>query len=237
MDLVGDCSRLLANFFLVDFDRSFRVYVQGRGCDFMRFADDMVVHGSTRQECEELVFKASGALHELGLNINVAKVRYCSKEEFQRFWGFAIMDQFEAGNLVDGLIMLRGVIDEDTFGRRSTALKRAITVVGRDPGGRVGFWRQWVRNKALEHRIPMQLSSHQLLSFIRLYEDTAQALRQLIPVFLNQPFTQPKAILVRALEQLRGTASVEVRTLCTDTISEIERLGDPVLSMGIANMP
>jgi ribulose-5-phosphate 4-epimerase/fuculose-1-phosphate aldolase len=43
MDLVGDGSRLLANFFLTAFDRPYREYVQSRGGDFMRFADDMVV--------------------------------------------------------------------------------------------------------------------------------------------------------------------------------------------------
>src|SRR5262249_3628185 len=88
MDLIGDCSRLLANFFMGPFDKSFRRYALEHDGDFMRFADDMVVCAADRQQCEELVFHASEELHELGLNINVAKVNYCSKHEFERFWGF-----------------------------------------------------------------------------------------------------------------------------------------------------
>src|SRR5262249_43267304 len=42
MDLVGDGSRLLANFYLTPFDRAFRDYVESRGGEYMRFADDMV---------------------------------------------------------------------------------------------------------------------------------------------------------------------------------------------------
>ena len=76
MDLVGDCSRLLANYFLTPFDKAFREHVHSNAGDFMRFADDMVVCCATRRGCERLVFEASSRLHELGLNVNVAKVKY-----------------------------------------------------------------------------------------------------------------------------------------------------------------
>ncbi len=234
MDLVGDCSRLLANFYLVPFDRSFRNHVRRVGGDFMRFADDMVVCAETQQRCQGLVYCASEKLHELGLNINVAKVRYCSKEDFERFWGFVIMDQFEAGNVIEGLSLLRDVVDENTFGRGSTALKRAISVLSRERvKPQLVPWRQWVRNMVLKHNIALQLSREQLLSLIRLYDDVLGALNELVPLFLNQPFTQPKAILLRALEAFQKSPSTLVRAVCAKAVREIAALDDPVLNLTI----
>jgi hypothetical protein len=166
MDLVGDCSRLLANYFLTTFDRAFREHVRSHQGDFMRFADDMVVCSTTRAGCERFVFEASSRLHEIGLNVNVAKVKYCSKRDFQRFWGFVIMDLFESGETIDALSQLRKVVDDNTFGRRPTALKRALTIVDREPD--LGLWRRWVHDAATAANLPLQLSREQLLAFLRL---------------------------------------------------------------------
>jgi hypothetical protein len=88
MDVAGDCSRLVANFYLtpltVDSETD---YVTARDGNYMRFADDMVVRANTAGECREFIFRASEELHQLGLNINVAKVGYCTKAEFDKFWG------------------------------------------------------------------------------------------------------------------------------------------------------
>jgi len=72
MDVVGDCPRLLANFYLTAFDARFREEITAKGGDYMRFADDMVVRGNSEKACHEFVYRASEGLHHLGLNTNVA---------------------------------------------------------------------------------------------------------------------------------------------------------------------
>jgi hypothetical protein len=234
MDLVGDCSRLLANYFLTTFDKAFREHVQSHNGDFMRFADDMVVCSETRVGCEKFVFEASSRLHELGLNVNVAKVKYCSKREFQRFWGFVIMDRFESGEVKDALSLLREVVDDNAFGRRSTALKRAITIVDREPD--VGLWRRWVHDAVIAADLPLQLSREQLLAFLRLSGDFPAALGDTIRAVVGQTFTQPKAILLQVMDGLRTNESREVRDLCSDGIRQIGELGDPVLNLALKNL-
>ncbi len=234
MDLVGDCSRLLANYFLTSFDRTFRNYVRGEGGDFMRFADDMVVCASTLKECERFVFEASADLHELGLNVNVAKVKYCSKRDFQRFWGFVIMDRFESGQVLDALSLLREVVDDDMFGRRSTALKRAITIVDREPD--LGLWRQWVHDSVARADLQLQLSKEQLLAFVRISGNPSATLERLIDSFVHQPFTQPKAILLRALDGLQRVPQTDIHDLCTSGIRKIADLKDPVLSIALRHL-
>ena len=234
MDLVGDCSRLLANYFLTPFDRAFKQHVDSEGGDFIRFADDMVVCASTRDECERLVFDASYRLHELGLNVNVAKVKYCDKREFQRFWGFLIMDRFESDETIEALSRLREFVDDDSFGRKSTALKGAITVVSRQPD--LGLWRQWVFDTASAANLPLQLSREQLLAFLGLSGNLPAALDQIIRTFARQPFTQPKAILLRVLESLSSNESREVRDLCAYGVAQISTLNDPVLNLALRHM-
>jgi hypothetical protein len=148
----------------------------------------LVVSAASQKACEQFVFDASAMLHKLGLNINAGKVRYCSKKDFERYWGFVLMDRFESGSLVEGLSALEKAMGDDGFGRRTTALKRVITLVDLEPGLR--RWRAWVRDTVLDAGMHCQLSHGQLLALIRLHDDTPVALHRLVPVFLDQPFTQ-----------------------------------------------
>jgi hypothetical protein len=200
----------------------------------MRFADDMVICGASRADCERFVFEASSRLHAIGLNVNVAKVKYCNKREFQRFWGFVIMDRFESDESVEALSLLRDFVDDDTFGRKSTALKRAITIVDKHP--ELGLWRRWVHDTAAAADLPLQLSREQLLAFLRISNDLPDALNRVVRAFSEQPFTQPKAILLRVLEALRKSRSAEVRDLCTRGIANLGVLNDPVLNIALKHL-
>lgn len=91
-DLVGDCSRILANFYLNSFDREFYAVCQLAGAEFMRYADDIVVRANNERSCRDLVFRAAIILNSLGLNINVSKVAYYTKASMNEHWRFDIMD-------------------------------------------------------------------------------------------------------------------------------------------------
>ena len=119
-----------------------------------------------------------------------------------------------------------------TFGRRATAVKRAITLVSREP--QLRSWRRWVRSTALRYALPLQMSREQLLAFVGLFDDMPSALNRLVPQIINQPFTQPNAILLRALEKVRNDPLAEVRATCARAIQEITLLNDPVLNMNIS---
>jgi hypothetical protein len=231
MGIVGDCSRLLADFFLTPFDASFKEFVSSRGGHYMRFADDMVVRSESEATCKEFVYRASQELHRLGLNINVAKVRFRPKSDFNRYWGFVIMDKFESGESVEGLILLKRYISGDDFGRKTTALKRAVTLASRLKGTEPRTWRNWIRETASQEKLPLQLTREQLLAYARLYDDPVAAWTDLVPLFLRQPFSQPKAILLRALRGYGREESVRLLDLWKATVDEIGKLQDPVLDL------
>jgi hypothetical protein len=206
--------------------------MNNRDGDYMRFADDMVVRANTRSECGAAVYEASDRLHRLGLNINVAKVTYCSKDDFNRYWGFVIMDRFESGEILGALSMLRTYVEHDAFGRKATALKRAVTLASRlDASRESAWWKTWVREAALAEKLPLLLSREQLYAFAHLYEDPARGLDLLLDMFLNQPFTQPKAILLRMLQTFPAAATLDISQFRSDAIDRVRKLNDPVLQV------
>jgi|ERR1700722_12837678 hypothetical protein len=144
------------------------------------------------------------------------------------------MDRFESGELIKGLSVLRDVVYDDKFGRRLTALKRAVTLVERQPD--LKWWRTWVRDTVLEADVALRLSRQQLLALIRLYDDPLTGLREIVPMFVGQPFTQPLAILLQVLDSFASDRSSEVRNYCLSTVEQVGLLDDPVLKIAVKHL-
>jgi hypothetical protein len=136
------------------------------------------------------------------------------------------MDRFESGEIAEALTLLKEFITDDEFGRKPTALKRAITLVSKSDDADTKWWKAWVRETALQESVPLHLSREQLTSFVRLYDDPSAAMQQLSPLFLNQPFSQPKAIFLRAVESLDWQRSDILRQAREDVHRRIRALNE-----------
>jgi hypothetical protein len=237
MDIIGDCSRVLANFYLTPFDRVMREKSLGCGSHFMRYADDMILACPDLNTCEKLVFFASSELHRIGLNINVAKVKYLNKEEFELWWGFKILDDFEVDErLVEGLNQLRSSWDDKRFGRRETALKRAITKLAKFP--KLHRWRRWAYETAYSSEsFLLVLDERQMRNLLCISENIQDAIQSLSFSVLHAPYTQSKACLLRCLESFYSHQDCEVRESVRSVVAVIKNLHDPVLDFAIKNMP
>jgi len=89
----GDCSRLLANFYLQDYDEF--IYKQCEVsvglCRYVRYADDQTIMAETPEAARYIMFAASRELHKIGLNINSGKViEFSSRDAFEYYWSFDI---------------------------------------------------------------------------------------------------------------------------------------------------
>jgi hypothetical protein len=214
-----------------------RKEAQGHGSHFMRYADDMVLACPDLDTCKKLIFFASTELHRIGLNINVAKVKYLSKEEFELCWGFRILGNFEEeARLIEGLDQLKASWDDKRFGRRDTALKRAITKLAKSP--KQHQWRRWAYEMAFSlESFLLVLDERQMRNFLCIAESLQDAIRSLSSKVLCSPYTQPKACLLRCLEGFRGHKDREVKNSVQFVISNIVNLHDPVLDLAIKNVP
>lgn len=98
-DEIGDCSRLLANFFLQDYDQCVFDACKEKGAFFLRYADDQIIFAKSKDDAEELLYLASHKLFVEGLNINSKKTtELCSYQEFDDVYGFSIFEKLKFGN-------------------------------------------------------------------------------------------------------------------------------------------
>jgi hypothetical protein len=91
----GDCSRIMANLYLQQYDRLMRSACKeaiGEGI-YLRYADDQIIMCQEKQEAQRLLFNASLELHKIGLNINSGKViEFTCREDFNHYWCFHFFD-------------------------------------------------------------------------------------------------------------------------------------------------
>ena len=92
-DEVSDCSRILANFYLQDYDQFLYEKCQEVGATYFRYADDQFIFATTMEDLKQLLYLASLYLSDLGLNINQKKVKYFRKKELIQSRAYKIFDQ------------------------------------------------------------------------------------------------------------------------------------------------
>lgn len=92
-DEVGDCSRLLANFYLQDYDKRISDFCKENDAVYMRYADDQIIMASNKKVAEKILLYASIQLSRINLNINSGKViPFKSKKSHDKYWAFDIFD-------------------------------------------------------------------------------------------------------------------------------------------------
>lgn len=90
-DEVGDLSRVLANFFLQDFDHEINNFAKQLNSEVLRYADDHIIYAPDEKSASSILFFASIQLQKIGLTVNSGKVHdYKSRGQFSRFWSFDI---------------------------------------------------------------------------------------------------------------------------------------------------
>jgi hypothetical protein len=87
-DVFGECSRILANFYLQSYDKQFSKYCTALGGKYFRYADDQVVFADSKAKLEIIIAKASSLLMREGLNLNQKKVKIMSIKEFKKYYSF-----------------------------------------------------------------------------------------------------------------------------------------------------
>jgi hypothetical protein len=92
-DEIGDCSRILANFYLQEHDEYMAKIAVKHQCLYTRYTDDQIIFASNEQSARTMVFEASMSLFKLGLNLNASKIReYQSVQAFEEYWSFDLFE-------------------------------------------------------------------------------------------------------------------------------------------------
>lgn len=129
-DEIGDCSRILANFYLQDYDLFMKGMAEKHGCLYTRYADDQIVFAKSQEAARRMVFEASMGLFRLNLSLNASKIReFNSVKAFEDYWCFDIFSQLENPSVDDLNFVCKSYFDMLGTGtpfRQASVLKRLL---------------------------------------------------------------------------------------------------------------
>ena len=137
-DEVSDCSRLLANFYLQEYDQIMKRYCDDilGGAVYLRYSDDQIVMTRNQRDVERVLHHASAALHRIGLNINSSKVHVIHEQSnFDHYWSFAIFRMLDVPSQVSAASLriaeqIRAERSDRNYPqwRKDSVLRRLLTV-------------------------------------------------------------------------------------------------------------
>lgn len=216
MDLIGDCSRVLANAFLTPADKSIRDLANCQNGKYLRYADDMIVTLPADSKPQDVMANICGIFHEIGLQVNSSKVRILSKNEFREYWGFDVLQALETpGKLHDGLNLLQAKYDRPQFGRRHTVLKRAITHLSKEPRGKFPDGKRWVYElfDRDDDNVVAYLSGWQIRNVSFFTDDPVEGFAKIGNKILNLPYTESHLSLLKACDELGESKALDLVSL------------------------
>ena len=91
----GDQSRLLANFYLQNYDKIVKKICDISNAIYIRYADDQLIILRENEKINNIMYVISRELNNLGLNLNASKVKKYNKETIQILYGIPIFKLLE----------------------------------------------------------------------------------------------------------------------------------------------
>ncbi len=92
-DEIGDCSRILANFYLQDYDESIRSICRELEAKYIRYSDDQILYAKSSTIAKNILFEISKELLKINLSINSGKINELFKiDDFNNYWCFDLFD-------------------------------------------------------------------------------------------------------------------------------------------------
>lgn len=135
-DEVGDCSRVLANFYLHEYDSYINSIAESLNCKWLRYSDDQIIYAHDEYSAKKLLYLASNYLAKINLNINPKKIEcFSQQEDFFSYWSFDIYQYlappYTKFNIEAAIKILLSRSSSNKPFRRESALKRIINVLSK----------------------------------------------------------------------------------------------------------
>ena len=233
-DTVGDCARVLANLYLVPFDRAFRKDAENIGARYIRFADDITVVCPNRRKAEQLLFLASHRLYARGLHVNQSKVRFQSKREFERYWRFDIFDRLDQREIVASTQAVQRAWRTPGFGRRETVFKYLLNALEKRPD--LIPQRRWVHARSVESRERMSsMTDRQLQRLVVISDVRTDTLRTIARTLMRSPVNGLHLNLLNLLKRFERDPDPAMHKSVSHLLDSLNKINDPIVQMAIRN--
>jgi len=129
----NDCSRILANFYLQDYDKFMKTLCDRNNATYLRYADDQIIYTNNKNTTRKILCWASKYLFKIGLDINSSKViEFDNSGEFNKYWAFEIFQLFEdklnKKKINKGIELFLSWKNENITFRENQVLKRILNL-------------------------------------------------------------------------------------------------------------
>jgi len=210
-DVVGDCSRVLANYYISSYDHRLINSINDIDTTYFRYADDMVIVSSSPQKLEKSLFRASELLNGIGLNINSQKVKLFTASEFQDHWRFGLlcdlMNYTEVGAVLENV---KAAISQRP-GRLSyiVNLTLARSWHCKESKPDIDFIQEYLLSN-IDHLF--SLSPSLLRTLLCLSSNPTEIADKVCALYTSRPYTQPLLRLIKSSELLLNDSEGRLST-------------------------
>ncbi|WP_343504242.1 RNA-directed DNA polymerase [Alloyangia pacifica] len=196
-EIISDGSRFLSYYYLQDFDEKFDNYCRRNSLIYIRFSDDILVFGSSKQRIEDAIHEMSRLLLPEGLNLNAHKTRIYKRRELSEFRVIELLDAIskkDKGRIRKELRAVRvRMVDKKPL-RLDTAFRAILGYLHKISDHAEVYERNFVLEVAYENPdIVGTLNDFQLYNLIKIADDRLAMFRQIRSQCLARPYTGPRA--------------------------------------------
>lgn len=125
----GDQSRILANFYLQNYDSKISKFCEKRNAKYIRYADDQIIIINDINKENEILYFICKELNNIGLNLNASKVGRYTKKEIQIFYGldiFELLDENKYDEAID--VFIKYKTNSEIRFNYSSSIKRILNI-------------------------------------------------------------------------------------------------------------
>lgn len=123
----GDQSRLLANFYLQDYDNVISHICLSEGAEYVRYADDQIIFAKNSTDINKIMLFITNELNKIGLNINASKVKKRTMKELEVYYGYEIINDIISGSFDLAANKFFDLKKDNIDFREDTILKKMLT--------------------------------------------------------------------------------------------------------------
>ncbi|MEP3890166.1 MAG: RNA-directed DNA polymerase [Hellea sp.] len=226
-EIISDASRLLANFYLINFDVEFSLYCKNNNLKYARWADDIVVFGSSPKKLEIAIHAASKILLKDGLNLNSSKTNVYSKGEYREYRAMdtiGVLNKNEPAKADKRIKLHMNNLNKGKEIRNDTVFKRVISFTASNKGYQFSAaYQSYIEICSEDYSLVSTLKSNQMLNLVLINDYPDKAFSHLLKMVTNRPYASPKASFLKMVWKGKNSflnSGIKFKTL----VSSIDRI-------------
>ncbi|MEQ8367773.1 MAG: RNA-directed DNA polymerase, partial [Roseicyclus sp.] len=207
-EIISDASRVLSHFYLQDFDGEFGEYCNQNELQYVRWADDIMVFGSSYKKIQSAVHHVSRLMRDLGLNLNASKTKYMSKSALADYRCLDFVNaisQEDHSGVEMALKKIKRRMGKGEEFRLDTVFRAMIGSLNRHPVAQTTVNKAFLVDVGESNRDLLHSLNHtQMLRYIQLMDRPIVAFDKLRAQICAADFGAPKASYLHMMRKYRN---------------------------------